>query len=118
MLAKILAVLWILFGTIWMFNPLSLKNWLQKKMTRRMWRVVFFFLLVFGVVMIGSVLKSPGLMSKVVAVIGLVVSIKAIMFITSKTGEKFVEWLDQRSVLFFRVFAGVIVAVGVMLFYS
>lgn len=117
MFAKILGAIWVLLGTWWFIKPESLKNRLARKMNRRMRRVVLAFVLVFGFLLMGSVFKAPGMLSKVIGVIGLIVAIKAIMMITSKTSEKALEWWGARPVIFFRIWAFCIFVVGVMLMF-
>lgn len=118
MLSKILGFIWVVLGGIWVFRPEALKNRLQKKMTRKMWKVVFVFLFFFGLFMLASVVKTPGILPKLIAVTGLVISIKAVMFITSKAGDKFIVWCDTRSTVFFRIFACAIIVLGIMLLYA
>ena len=78
-------------------------------------RTVFFFSLVFSFMMMGSALKVPGIMSKIVAIVGLLLAIKVIMLITSKTSEKVFDWLGGRSLIFFRAVALFIVTIGVIM---
>ncbi|MFC1548730.1 hypothetical protein ACFL5E_02075 [Candidatus Omnitrophota bacterium] len=117
MFAKILGVIWIILGILWLVKPEMLRNRLQRKMTRKMRRTVFVFLLVFSFLIIGSVFKVPGILAKIIAVIGIVMAIRAIMLITSKTSEKVFEWWAGRPVLFFRIWGGFVLATGLMLMF-
>lgn len=112
MLTKIIGFIWVLMGIVWVIRPGMLKNRLQKKMGRKARWVVYGFIIVFGFLMIGSVLKAPGIAAKVVGVAGMALTIKAIMLLTSKTSEKFVSWWSQRPELFFRMLALVFFALG------
>ncbi len=113
MLLKILGALWILFGLLWLIFPNMLKNRLKKKLSRKIRRVVFAFLIVFGLVLAGSVLKVQGILPKIIGIIGLVLAIKGFMLITSKTSEKFFDWLATRSIIYFRIMALVILGIGI-----
>jgi len=115
MLSNILGVIWVLLGLLWTIKPEMLKNRLKKKMSRRIRRVVFGFLLVFGILMVGSVLKVPGVLPKVLGIVGMIIAIKAITLITSKTSEKVFEWWGERPVVWFRVWGLIVLGVGVML---
>jgi multisubunit Na+/H+ antiporter MnhB subunit len=117
MFAKVLGIIWILLGILWALKPDMLKRRLQKKMNRKMRRVVFGFILVFGFLLIGSVLKTPGILAKIVGVIGMVIAIRGIMLLTSKTSEKVFEWWGERPLVFFRVWGVVVFATGVMLMF-
>jgi len=118
MLAKILGILWIGLGLLWLLKPAALKNRLQRKMNRKMRFVVYGFILVFGFLMIGSVIKTPGLLSKAIGVIGMIVAIRAIMLITSKTSEKVFEWWGNRPLGFYRIWALCMLIIGGMMIYA
>ena len=92
MIANVIAAIWMLLGTFWFLKPDSLRNRLTRKMTRGMKRVVVLFAVVFGFSMIGSVIKAPGTLSKVVAIAAFVLTIKLLLLFTSKTSEKFSEF--------------------------
>lgn len=115
MLSKILGVVWILLGLWWVIKPEALKNRLKRKMSRRVRWTVFAFVFVFAFSMMGSVFKVPGLGAKIIGVIGLVIAIRAIMFITSKTSEKVLEWWGSRSLAFLRGWAVFVLVTGIML---
>ncbi len=117
MLAKILGFIWIIVGTIWTAKPAMLKNRLQRKMGRRMRRIVFAFLLVFSFVLIGSAIKAPGILAKIVGIIGMLLAIKVMIMITSKASDKIFEWLSERSLVYFRVWGLFVLATGIMLMF-
>ncbi len=115
MLARILGIIWIVLGLFWLFKPGVLKNRLQRKMSRRIRRVVYAFIFIFGIMITGSALKAPGSVAKVLGIVGMVIAIKAVILITSKTSEKMFKWLGERPVVFYRIWALFIIIVGVML---
>ena len=117
MLSKILGTIWILLGILWLARPESLKNRLKKKTNRRMKRVVYGFVLVFGFLLIGSVFKTPGILAKIIGIIGLLLTIKAIILITSKASEKLLDWWAEKPLIFFRIWAAVLLAIGLMLMF-
>jgi hypothetical protein len=118
MLSKILGVIWILLGVWWLIRPEALKNRLKRKMNRRVRRVVYGFLLVFGFLMIGSVFKTPGLLPKIIGIVGMIIVIKVIMLITSRTSEKVFDWWAERPLIFFRIWALLVLAIGTMLMFA
>ena len=117
MLSTIIGVLWIILGLFWLFRPEALKNRLKRKMNRRMKLTVYIFVLVFGVLLIGSVFKVRGILPKVIGIIGMLITIKVITLITSKTSEKFLEWWEGRPIVFFRVWALCMLAIGTALLF-
>lgn len=118
MLAKILGIIWIILGVWWLLKPDALKRRLQRKMSRRVRWTVFGFLFIFGIMMTGSVFKTPGVLPKVIGIIGLIIAIRAIVFITSKASEKILSWWGERPIIVFRVWGLLVLGMGVMLFFA
>lgn len=115
MLAKIIGTIWVVLGLLWLVKPESLKYRLKKKLSRKLRRVVFAFILVFGLLIIGSVLKAPGILAKIVGIIGIFIAVKAVLLLTSKTQEKLFDWWAERPIIFFRIWAAFVLATGIML---
>ncbi len=115
MFSNILGAIWVILGLIWLIKPQVLRNRLQRKMTRRMRWIVLGFILTFVVLMIGSVIKAPGLLYKVVGIVGIVIVIKSVLFMTSKASGKMADWLANRPVIFFRAWGLVILIIGAAL---
>ena len=115
MLAKIIGAFWTIFGLIWIIKPLSLKARLQKKLNRRIKLIVYIFLLIFGVIIIASVIKAHGWAAKVAGLAGIAITIYAIRLLTSRASGKIIEWLSKRGAYFFRILALVIFCIGIML---
>lgn len=84
-------------------------------MTRRMRRVIFGAVIAVGVLMSGSAFRVPGILPKIVGLLGMVIAIKAIMLVTSKTSERIFEWWGERPLVFFRVWALFLVLTGIAL---
>lgn len=117
MLSKLLGVVWILTGLLWVARPGMIRNRLKRKMSRKLKRVVFGFVFVFGFLLVGSVMKAPGFLAKVIGIIGMVLAIKAIILITSKTSEKIFDWWAARPLGFFRIMGALMLVVGLMLMF-
>ena len=118
MIAKIIGVIWVLLGGLWLINPELFRRYLSRKMTRRVRRIVLLFLAIFLLMTIGSVFKAPGMLPKVIGLLALIIVIKGIMFITSRTSEKFLEWVSARSTNTFRIWALFVLFIGIMLLLS
>ncbi|RKY40580.1 MAG: hypothetical protein DRP85_08335 [Candidatus Makaraimicrobium thalassicum] len=117
MLSKILGIIWIVFGVLWLIKPQILRNRLKKKMNRRIRRVVYGFMMIFGFLLIGSVIKARGLLPKIIGLAGIVLAIKAIILITSKTSERILDWWADKPLLFFRTAALLVLTIGLMLIF-
>lgn len=115
MISKIIGMIWILFGILWLFKPDLLKNRLKKKMSRKVRRTISGIIIVFGLFLIGGIITSPGLLVKIIGIIGVIIMVKAVLVLTSKTSEKALEWLADRSLLVFRIWAGVVLLAGAAL---
>ena len=115
-MARILGVIWMILGVLWAVKPALLRDYLKRKISRKVKWIVYGFLLVFGMLMIGSVIKAPGILAKVVGIVGIVLVIKVIVLMMSKTSEKLWEWWLKQPLIVFRLQAIVLIVVGVMLY--
>ena len=118
MISKIVAIVWIISGMICLFKPQILKNRLTKKMNRKFKFIMFGFMLFLGLSLIGSVFSTPGFIAKIILVLGLILAIKAIIFVTSKTSDKLLDWLSKKPILSFRIWALVVLSTGIILFFA
>jgi len=115
MLSNIIGYISILLGVLWFIKPEALRNRLKKKINRKMKWVIYGFIIVFSIFLIGSAIKAQGLIMKIIALVGMFIAIRIIMMITSKTSEKMLEWLATRPVIFFRIWALFVILFGIML---
>ncbi|MBL7157028.1 MAG: hypothetical protein ISS92_02570 [Candidatus Omnitrophica bacterium] len=115
MLAKILGTLWIAFGLFWLIKPASLKMRLEKKIGRKIKLIVYIFILVFGILILASVIRAPGWLPKLVGLLGIAITIYAIRLLTTRTSEKILLWLGSKPLPFFRILALAITGIGIML---
>lgn len=115
MLSTVLGIISIITGALWLYKPEGLRNRLTKKMNRKLKLIVYGFVIVFGFMIVGSVLGASGFLPKVVGIIGLVIAIKGIFLITTKTSEKMSDWLADKPLSFYRIWASVVLVIGIML---
>jgi len=116
--SRILGIIWAVLGLLWTIKPEALKVRVSRKMSRKMRRIVFFFILIFSLMLIGSVVKADGLIPKIAGILGMIVMIKSIMLVTSATTEKFTCWWGGRPLIFFRIWGLTVLTIGLMLFFS
>lgn len=116
MLSKILGGIWILLGILWFAKPQVLRDRLKRKMARKIKWIIFGFILVFGFSLLGSIIKAEGLFLKIVGIAGLIIVVKAILLVTTKTSDKMTNWWQDRPLIFFRFWGLFFLATGLGLF--
>ena len=114
-MAKILGIIWIILGILWAIKPAILRDRLKRKMNRRIKFIVYGSLILFGILIIGSVIKIPGIPAKIVGIVGIILVIKSIVLMLSKASEKLWEWWAKQPLIIFRLQALFLIIVGVML---
>ena len=118
MLAKIIGIIWIILGMLWLIKPQTLRDRLKRKMTRKIKWIVFLFILFFALSLLGSIIRAEGASLKIVGLLGLFIVIKSLYLVTAKTADKISTWWQGRSLLFFRLWGLFILATGVMLIFT
>lgn len=117
MLSKVIGVIWIILGAVWLTRPEILKARLRKKMSRKIRLIVYGFIMVFGFLLIGSVIKAHGFLPKIIGLVGMIITIKAILLITSRTSERVLAWWAEKPLTFFRIWGLFILVIGLMLMF-
>ena len=117
MFAKIFGTIWLILGLLWIIKPQMLRNRLKKKMTRKIRWTVFGFILIFGLSLLGGLIRTEGIFLKIVGLIGLVIVIKGLLLITSKTSEKLIGWWQGRPLVAFRILGLFIFIMGFSLLF-
>ncbi|MDD4956888.1 MAG: hypothetical protein PHH49_02430 [Candidatus Omnitrophica bacterium] len=117
MLARIVGSLWIITGSVWLLKPRSLKSRLERKVSRGIRRTVTGGMIAFGLMMVASAFKAHGIYAKMIMVAGLVLMIKAIALVTSRTSDMFFKWLGSRPIALFRLWAALMILMGAMMLY-
>jgi len=115
MLSKVIGLIWLIMGIIWLFKPGSLKSRLTRKMSRKLKWVTFGFMFLFGILILGSVFKTPGILPKIVGLAGLIITVKGILFLTAKTSEKLTAWWKEKPLFIFRIWGFLMGLIGLAL---
>ncbi|MBD3295934.1 MAG: hypothetical protein GF392_01030 [Candidatus Omnitrophica bacterium] len=118
MFVKILGVLWCAVGIFWLSRPESLRRWVRKRTGRRFRRMAIVAILVAGLTLVGAVFRVPGVPAKIIMLAGLIMTIRAIQLITTRTSERVYNWFDGRSVRFFRIWALCVTGLGVLMIFA
>ena len=115
---KLLGSLWILLGLLWLLKPEALRNRLKKKMSRKIRWIAYGFIVMFGLSLAGGIVRAQGFLPKIIGLIGIIVTIKGILLLMSKTSEKISSWWAEKPIIFFRMWALFILAAGLMLIFA
>ena len=115
MIAKILGMIWVILGLLWLVRPAMLRRRLTKKMTRKMKWAVYGFILVLMFSLFGVVIKAEGLFLKIAGLIGVFIVINAILSITAKASEKISDFWTKKPLAFFRIWGLVVLISGILL---
>jgi len=113
MIAKIIGIIWIIVGFLGVIRPESLKIRLQRRLSKRVRRIVLLFLLVLGFMLAGSIFKTKNFATLFAGIVGAIIVIKVILLITNKSSERFFDWMKGRSVNFFRIWAVLMFLFGI-----
>ena len=117
MLTKILGIIWVVLGMWWLLKPEALKKRLKRKMSRRLKWTIYGSVLAFALILIGSVMRTPGIIPKIIILIGAILAIRVITLFAAKTADKVLDLWADRPLNFFRIWALVTLATGIMLIY-
>ena len=117
MLTKILGIIWVVLGMWWLLKPEALKRRLKRKMNRRIKWTIYGSILIFAFLLIGSVMRTPGIIPKIIILIGVILAIRVITLFATKTADKVLDLWANRPLKFFRIWALVVLASGIMLIY-
>ena len=115
MITKILGFMWLILGIIWVAKPKVLQNRIQKKMTRKLKKLVFGFVLILSFSIVGTIVKADTLLIKIIGIAVLVFVVKGIFLLTSKTSEKLIEKLQKSPIKLFRIWGAIFLVVGLVM---
>ena len=117
MLHKLLGFFLIIFGGIWSIKPTLLQRFIQKKSLKKIRRILFWLLLFFGAYCVSIAISLKGLVSKFgVFLLGIFIIIRGFSFLKAKISEKVVQKLSAVPLSRFRIFACLLLCMGVVLF--
>lgn len=113
MLSKILGIIWILLGLLWILKPQMLRRRLVRKTNRKIKWAVFVFTIVLAFSLIGMVFKAEGVLLRVVGLVGIFLVVKAILALTAKSSTKLADWANKQSLVFFRIWGAILLVIGI-----
>jgi uncharacterized protein YjeT (DUF2065 family) len=115
MIARIIGWLWIILGIISLIKPEFLKRRFQKKGLKKFRRIFFAIAFILGGYLILLSWRMPGLLSKIVMLIGIIIVFKGMFLLRAKTAEKIVDWFSNQPLTYFRLGGLLYVIFGIVI---
>ncbi len=115
MLLKILGWFWITGGILFLWKPEWLRNRLKKKSVKTVRRFLFSLILCVSVLLIKGAWGVPGILAKIILVLGMIGIMKAFYLLKAKTASVIIDWFVNQPAVFFRIAAAVHLIIGVVL---
>ena len=113
MIANILAWIMIATGAIFLVKPELLQKRLAKKSIKYVKKILFGIAMFFAVLLISAGFKIEGILSKLLMILGIIAVLKGAFLLKAKAAEKIIAWMVQQKPVFFRVWAGAQIVLGV-----
>jgi len=118
MISYIIGSLFIIFGLIFIFKPMLLKQKIINKSTKKIKKYLFLISLIVGILLISSAWEYHGLIAIIISILGVISIFKAFLFLKSNITEKVVTVIEKQGALFFRIYALIMIALGVLIIFG
>lgn len=116
MFSRVLGIIWIILGILWLIKPEMLRKRLIRKTSRKIRWAIYGFVLMFIFSLLGIIFRAEGLLLKLIGIIGIFVVIRMTAFVSGRADQKLGDWGSKQSLLFFRIWGIVILIIGLSLF--
>ena len=103
MIAKIIGLIWVVWGIMILIKPEILRKKLQTKGSKKLKKNLFLLTLFLSITLIIASLKASGLLPKVLLVLGIIGIFKAFIFLKSKASDKLIAFSANLSLTVYRV---------------
>ena len=100
MISYIIGSLLIIFGLIFIFKPMLLKQKIINKSTKKIKKYLFLISLIVGILLISSAWEYHGLIAIIISILGVISIFKAFLFLKSNITEKVVTVIEKQGALF------------------
>lgn len=101
MIAKIIGLIWVVWGILILIKPEILRKKLQTKGIKKLKKNLFLLTLFLSITLIVASFKASGL-SKILLVLGIVGIFKAFIFLKSKASDKLIAFSANLSLSVYR----------------
>jgi len=114
-MAKIVGYIWIILGIIWILRPGAFRERLRRKASRKLRRVFYGALFIFGIAIAGSLLRINGFLPRVMGILGILLIFKSLFLYFSRASDKLWEWWGRQPLPVFRLQALGVIIIGALL---
>lgn len=115
MLIKILGWLWLIMGLVFLLKPEMMRNRFKKMGLKRLKKIAMWLSLFLGLLIVKATWGIPGLLAKIVMILGIVAIIKSIYLFKAKAADKMIQVILDKPVEFFRACAIGYIIVGAII---
>lgn len=102
MIAKIIGLIWVVWGILILVKPEILRKKLQTKGIKKLKKNLFLLTLFLSITLIIASLKASGLLPKVLLILGIIGIFKAFIFLKSKASDKLIAFSANLSLSVYR----------------
>ena len=118
MIAKIIGWVLVLLGVFFFIKPGFFREKLKKKIYKRARYYLFGIGLALSWYFIGIGIKFHGIIAKLIMVLGIIGTFKAVFFLKGKAYEKLVEFMSSKPDWVFRAIAVGYIGTGLLMIYG
>lgn len=115
MFFRIIGILWMLLGIWWIMRPQTIRRQFRRKLKKTRRKVLFLIIILVTGLFFSAAKYAHGLLANLFLIIGILGVIKAVFFLTSKATDKIIDWWAEQPLWIWRVWAAVLVLVGILL---
>lgn len=115
MFSGVVGGIFIVVGILSLLYPEALRRRLRRKAVWKLRRYFFAAALFFGVLLISTGWKQPGLLPKMLVLIGVAAVLKGLLLLNARASERITAWVVARPILHLRVFAAAEIAMGLLI---
>ena len=115
MLATILGWFWLCMGILFFVKPHLLKRMLEKKTFKKIKKYMIAIAIVLSVLLIKVSWGVPGILAKIVLVLGIIGIFKMVFFFKGKLIDKVLDWYKDKPLWIFRLGACFHIGVAIVL---
>ena len=115
MIIKIIGWLWLSTGIILVIMPGILRWQIQRKSRKIIKNYLFAIALLPASLLVAVGFRISGIIPKLIMVIGLIILVRIVFLFKSKVAEKAIDFLKKQPAIFFRLWALVQAAIGLVM---
>jgi hypothetical protein len=106
---------WIALGVWWFFRPAGIKRRFEKRYRKGARSILFAVLFVTAGILIAAGRWLGGLWGWLLAILGIIAVLKALLFVRGKVSDTVLDWWSQQPIWVYRVSAAVLFVLGCLI---